>query len=160
MKSPRCMRVIFPFLVGAAFATAGASVFAAQEKPAPLSDRIVRYEIDAKLDVKTKIITGHETLTWRNTTDIPAADLWFHLYFNAFKNERSTFMKESGGSSRGFRADATQWGACDITRIAIQGGADLTAAMEFVQPDDDNKDDRTVMRVPLPSPSPPAARSP
>ena len=63
-------------------------------------------------------------------------------------------MKESGGSSRGFRADATQWGACDVTRIAIQGGADLTAAMEFVQPDDDNKDDQTVMRVPLPSPVP------
>jgi hypothetical protein len=120
---------------------------------AAMSERIVHYKIDARLDTEAKTVIGEETLTWRNASEVPAPDLWFHLYLNAFKNNRSTFMKESGGSHRGF--GAAKWGSIDVTRIGIKDGADLTAAMEFVQPDDGNEDDRTVMRVALPEPVPP-----
>jgi len=145
--------VIFLLLFGAAIAASGAIAFTSQEA-APLSDRIVHYKIDAKLDVKTKTIAGTETLTWRNATDVPASDLWFHLYLNAFKNTRSTFMKESGGSHRGFKPGDDQWGSIDITKIGIKDGADLTMGKEFVHPDDDNGDDQTVLRIPLPDPVP------
>jgi hypothetical protein len=125
---------------------------------APLSDRIVHYKIDARLDVKAKTIAGTETLTWRNATDVPASDLWFHIYLNAFKNTRSTFMKESGGSHRGFKPGDDQWGSIDITKIGIKDGADLTRAWNS-SIGRGNADDQTVVASPS-SPSRPAGRSP
>jgi len=96
MKKPVFIRLILLSSFAAVFASSGL---------AQLSDHVVHYKIEAKLDVKTKIITGRKTLNWLNTSEVPVSDLRFHLYLNAFKNNRSTFMKESGGSSRGFRAD-------------------------------------------------------
>ncbi len=119
------------------------------------NDYIVNYRIQAKLSVPEKIVFGEEVLSWRNTGDSSVSELQFHLYLNAFKNNRSTFMKESGGSHRWFEIDKDGWGHIDISRIGIQGGADLTSAIEYIQPDDQNPDDQTVMRVFLPEPLPP-----
>lgn len=116
------------------------------------SEHIVDYRIKAKLSPEEKIVFGEEVLTWLNTGDVPISELHFHLYLNAFKNNRSTFMKESGGSHRGFAIDKDRWGYIDISRIGIQGGADLTSALEHIQPDDQNPDDQTVMRIFLPEP--------
>ncbi len=116
---------------------------------------IVEYRIKAKLSTEEKIVYGEEKLTWFNTGDIPVSELQFHLYLNAFKNNRSTFMRESGGSHRGFAVEKDRWGYIDITRIGIQEGMDLTSVMEHIQPDDQNPDDQTVMRIPLPEPLPP-----
>src|SRR5690349_14541334 len=62
---------------------------------APLSERVTDYEIDARLDPSTHQLTGQETITWRNRSAGPQATLWFHLYWNAFKNDRSTFYREA-----------------------------------------------------------------
>ena len=124
----------------------------ASSEPASLSEHIVQYRINAKLDIETKIVSGEQILSWLNTTDTPVSDLQFHLYLNAFKNNRSTFMKESGGSLRGFSMDEDQWGYIDITKIRIVSGPDLTSGMSYIQPDDRNPDDQTVLRVVLPEP--------
>ncbi len=116
---------------------------------ASLSHQIVRYDIQVRLASEAKTIQGREVLTWLNDADVPVSELRFHLYLNAFKNNRSTFMKESGGRHRGFRADEESWGSIDVTRIRIKDGADLTPTLEFVQPDDRNPDDQTVARVSL-----------
>ena len=71
-----------------------------------LSKRIVDYRIQVKLLPETKTLDGRETVTWLNDSSVPVSELQFHLYLNAFKNNRSTFMKESGGSHRGFKLDA------------------------------------------------------
>ena len=118
----------------------------------PLSPRIARYEIAAKLDPATKILKAHEVVRWRNASTDVITELQFHLYQNAFRNNRSTFMKESGGVSRGFRAGLDAWGFVDVDGISLQGGRDLKPAMEFIHPDDDNAEDRTVFRVVLPEP--------
>ena len=47
------------------------------------------------------------------------------------------------------------WGSIDVTSLRLADGADLTKAMRFEHPDDDNAKDRTVVRVPLPEPVPP-----
>lgn len=124
----------------------------------PLSNRVVEYVIDARLDPKTATLDGRETLTWRNQSDEPQAKLWFHLYWNAFKNERSTFYREakaSGGFRRPF-LDRKQedWGYSDVKRVAVRGGAELLPTLRFEHPDDDNRDDRTVFTVTLPAPVP------
>jgi hypothetical protein len=118
----------------------------------PLSSRIASYKISVVLDPSQKTLNGKETLTWRNTSPDRVSELQFHLYLNAFKNSRSTFMKESGGQSRGARMDATEWGWTDITSMVTADGEDLTRRMEFIHPDDDNSEDQTVVRVPLSKP--------
>lgn len=121
----------------------------------PLSPRIANYDITAKLDADKKIIDGKEILRWKNTSPDIIGELQFHLYLNAFKNTKSTFMKESGGKLRGVSFDTydeKSWGYVDITSMKRINGEALTGKIKFVHPDDDNADDQTVISVPLDKP--------
>jgi aminopeptidase N len=128
----------------------GLAVAAASAQP--LSPRNANYTIAARLDPATRTITGSETIVWRNITARPAADLQFHLYWNAWKNTRSTFMREralGGENDRG--RGPNEWARIDVTTITV-AGADRTASKRFIAPDDDNPSDETVMAVPLAQP--------
>jgi len=119
---------------------------------ASLSRRVVAYDIKARLVPDAKSVEGHEVLTWTNESAEPVSEMQFHLYMNAFKNNRTTFMKESGGAHRGFRMDKENWGYITVGSIAVQDGPDLTGTITYIQPDDGNPDDRTVMKIALPEP--------
>ncbi len=121
----------------------------------PLSRRISEYRIDAKLDAAKKIIEGKEILKWKNSSNVPVSELQFHLYLNAFKNNRSTFMIESGGEHRGMKLEKNEeihWGFVDILSMKKVNGTDLTNKINFIQPDDGNKDDQTAASVILDQP--------
>ena len=118
---------------------------------------MVDYRIRVRLDPAAKRILGHERLTWRNPSPESVSELWLHLYLNAFKNSRSTFYQESGGRRRG-AGSQDWWGYVDVTAMRLEDGHDLLPAMTFEHSDDDNADDRTVVRVALPAPVPPAGR--
>lgn len=114
--------------------------------------KLVDYDIQVELKPKEKLVEGHEVLKWTNPSGDRVAELRFHLYWNAFRNNRSTFFKESGGELRGDKADKESgWGYIDVTRMTWDG-QDLAKGMRFDAPDDGNKDDRTVLVVPLPRP--------
>ncbi len=117
-----------------------------------LSQQVVHYQIAARLDPQAKAIQGSETLTWLNNSSDEIRELQFHLYLNAFKNEKSTFMRESGGQLRGDRAEEGKWGYVDIHSMKLDSGYDLKPSMKFLHPDDDNADDQTVIAVALPEP--------
>jgi len=70
----------------------------------PRSPRNANYSIDATLDPATKTITGSEVITWRNITTKPAADLQFHLYWNAWRDDKSTWQRERRLGQRNVRA--------------------------------------------------------
>jgi hypothetical protein len=125
--------------------------------PTPLSPRLANYDIGVKLDPKTRGLAGHETLVWKNGTNAPATDLQFHLYLNAFRNSKSTFIAEEGAKKVEKEVKEKGWGFTQIDRIALAGGEDLTPTLTFIHPDDDNADDRTVARVVLPQPIAPGA---
>jgi hypothetical protein len=134
----------------------------AQTYQSHIEHPIVRYKMAARLDPAKKIVTGHYTLTWWNHTEDTIPDLYFHLYLNAFKNMDSTFLREAASGQRGdlekywkAKPEEQKWGWVDVNKLQIVGGADLTKAMTFVHPDDDNAADQTVMRVVLPQPIPP-----
>jgi hypothetical protein len=104
-------------------AVVAGSLFAAAQTPpviftTPLSPRIANYQIQVKLDPKTHRLAGHERVVWRNTTADVVSDARFHLYLNAFANNRSVFMRESGGQLRGISYDEESWGYCQVTSIA------------------------------------------
>ncbi len=114
--------------------------------------KVVDYDIKVSLDPATKLVEGSETLKWTNPGDGPVGELRFHLYWNAFRNDRSTFFKESGGQLRGDKADTRKgWGYTDVTSMTWNG-AELMKGARFESPDDGNADDRTVLVVPLPRP--------
>jgi hypothetical protein len=144
---------------------AGPSASGAQPADAPpVSRRNANYTIAARLDPAARTITGDERLTWRNPSAHPAATLRFHLYYNAWRNNESTWMRElrlSGADPADFSRPQRERGWTDITslRRVESGGsaADLTNRIRFIAPDDGNRDDRTVIEVPLETPVAPGA---
>lgn len=118
----------------------------------PLSQRVVKYGIDVKLDTYKKTISGTELLNWKNNSRVTVKELQFHLYLNAFKNTNSTFMKESGGFARGSKSDLSKEENCGYVDIVSMqrigsGSEDLTKKIKFIHPDDSNTDDQTVVSV-------------
>ena len=126
-----------------------------------LSSRLANYEMDVKLDAQKRLIDGTEVLTWKNNTSHPTSELQFHLYYNAWLNEESSQF-HSIRRRRSFRENQSDfrendWAYNKVHSIKILGSqdwseSDISASMEFIQPDDDNKQDRTVLNVALPKP--------
>ncbi len=130
---------------------AGSHVVLADQPPPP---RVVDYRIDVRLDAVKKQLIGSEHVVWTNPSTDAVTDLWFHLYLNAFRSDRTTFFKESGGQLRGDYMPDDGWGWTEVKSIRLADGTDLVSLARFEQPDDGNPEDRTVLRVPLPHPVP------
>ncbi len=119
---------------------------------------ISNYKIKAYLDPDEKIIDGEMAFSWRNPSEDTVSVLQFHMYLNAFKNTQSTFWVESGGQLRGNKTkdtDSKIWGWIDILEMENEQGEDLSSLIAYIQPDDDNENDQTVIAVPLKNPVPP-----
>src|SRR6266508_6145134 len=103
----------------------------------PVLPPIVEYTLEASLDPKTHTIEGQERLVWRNPSSDPVSELRFHLYLNAFKNNRSIFARESGGQLRCDKAGTKpeDWGWIDVISMKTSSGEDLKPAARFIQPD-------------------------
>ena len=130
---------------------------------APLSERVVAYQIDANYHPKNHSLDGQETLTWTNYTGQPQDRLPFHLYLNAFQ-PKSTFTREGyeGGNRDvqiGAKWEDKKFGEDVLKSFEVAGMGDLTGKLRFVHPDDDNADDRTVVEVQLPRPVAPNERA-
>ncbi len=114
----------------------------------PLSPRNASYNIQVTLDTERKQIHGRQILLWKNITAAPAHELQFHLYMNAFKNSLSTMSRETG-SWKELR-DHHGWGWIAVHSLTMNGGQSLLPSSFMIQPDDQNRDDETVLCVPLP----------
>src|SRR5881397_190502 len=101
----------------------------------PRSPRNANYTITARLDPATRTITATETIAWRNITSNPTSELQFHLYWNAWKNTRTTFMRERALSGVRQSARASDdWARIDVTAVKVLG-RDLTDAKRYIAPD-------------------------
>jgi hypothetical protein len=128
--------------------------------PVPLSQRIVHYEIDAKYDASSRTVDATEVLTYHNLTGQPLDHFPFHLYQNAFQ-PNATFVRDSklmGSRDTGYEKwEAKYYGSEDIKSIEVGGQGDLTRNLQFIAPDDNNKDDKTVADLHLAKPIPAGA---
>ena len=114
------------------------------------SPRNASYTIDARLDAGARVLTGSGELRWRNDAPIPARELRFHLYWNAWRDDRSTWMRELAleGDFRLHGRPERDRGSIDLESISVDG-SNLTSRLRFIAPDDGNANDRTVAAVPL-----------
>ncbi len=132
---------------------------AAADLTAPLagarSARNASYVISTRLDARAHRLDGREVLTWRNISRASASELPFHLYYNAWKDSRSTFMREAALAWRGMSSVSDEdrgWTRVTAIRLLSSPGSaiDLMPSRRFIAPDDGNGDDQTVMSVALP----------
>jgi hypothetical protein len=114
------------------------------------------YEIWVELDAAGKSLLGKEEIVWTNTSPEPVPDMLFHLYWNAFKNEDSAFLREAAAESlfsRGAAPEDGEWGWIDVTDIRLADGTDLKPGFHYVTPDGpEHPGDQTVARVLFPAP--------
>jgi hypothetical protein len=116
---------------------------------------VASYAMDVTYDGTNHALAGTSAVTFVNRTSRPFPDLCFHLYLNAWRNDRSTWLRENEdgvGRARRKGTSAEWFGWSEIHRIALADGTDLTMGLRYVAPDDGNADDRTVACVPLPTP--------
>ena len=116
--------------------------FAAAPQEAYTGD-VASYNIQVKLDTTAKTLTGHETVTYLNTTRDPIPDLVFHLYLNAFKSSDSIFLSESGSQHRYSTWDPQHPGWIEVSACAWQTAQPLTLEPLY---------DGTLARAALPLP--------
>jgi hypothetical protein len=163
------LRVIARFAaVVALLALAGAGVTgqtaappaagAALVSPDARSPRNANYTINVRLDPNTRTLTGDEILSWRNISAASAQTLRFHLYYNAWRNTHSSWMRElqlAGNAEDVVDRPESDWAWIDIGSLRLLSGAtpaDLTPRLRFIAPDDGNTNDRTIVEVPLDTP--------
>lgn len=121
--------------------------------PKALSPRTAHYTMEVKLDHSNRMLYATQTIKLYNHSPAPIKNLRFYLYFNAFKNTESTFLKGTTqifGQGFGER-NAKEWGWVNIDTFR-QDGKNISANMRFVQPDDQNPDDQSVLDVLLDTP--------
>jgi len=121
------------------------------------SPRNANYTIEAHLDPDEHALRASEAIVWRNITSKPTSELRFHAYWNAWRDAKSSFLRERARTDPATHED-DEFARLDITSLTVAFDAaagsaphDLTSAISFAAPDDGNADDRTVMVVPLPS---------
>ena len=123
----------------------------------PMSQRIVHYEIDAKYDASKHTVDATEVLTYHNVTGQALDHFPFHLYQNAFQ-PNATFVRDSklmGSRDTGYQTwEDKYYGSEEIQSIEVVGQGDLTKNLQYIAPDDGNKDDKTVIDLRVTKPIP------
>ena len=128
--------------------------------PTPLSQRVVHYEIDAKYDATKHIIDATEVLTYHNLTGQSLDHFPFHLYQNAFQPNATWVREAKRDGSRDTAYDKwedKEYGSEEIKSIEVVGQGDLTSQLQYIAPDDGNRDDKTVVDLRVPKPIAPGA---
>jgi Peptidase family M1 domain len=121
----------------------------------PMSERIVHYEIDAHYDAVKHVVDATEVLTYHNVTGQALDHFPFHLYQNAFQ-QKATWVNEAklmGSRDTSYaKWEDKDFGSEEIKSIEVVGQGDLTSKLHYIAPDDGNKDDKTVIDLPVPRP--------
>lgn len=122
---------------------------ATEEVPRPEgAPLIASYTFVAELDAELHVVRGRGKIVWTNPSRTPTNQLYFHLYLNAFKNEKSLFLRSPFGAGRS-GSRAREFGYIDVKSLssAELGGAPLWPS-QVASPGD--PDDQTNVRVDLP----------
>src|SRR5262252_2434325 len=126
----------------------------------PMSERIVHYDIDARYDAAKHRVDATEVLTYHNVTGQALDHFPFHLYQNGFQ-PNSTWVREAktqGSRDTGYdKWDPKEYGSVEIKSLEVVGQGDLTRNLQYIAPDDGNKDDKTVIDLHLAKPVPAGA---
>jgi hypothetical protein len=137
---------VFVLTITALFSSYGQQIF-----NHPLSSRVANYKIQVRLDTDSKTLYGQQWLHWRNDSNVRADELQFHLYMNGFRSKSSSFMASMSERRRNM-IEEDELGSIEISRFVIDDDTNLIEKIEYIQPDDANLHDSSLIRVPLSKP--------
>ncbi len=147
--------VIALVLFGSVLLAGATSRQALEAPPTNASPRTASYDIDVTLDPATRTLTGSEIITWRNPGALPAYSIRLHLYWNAFRNTNSTWLKQrqlAGDNALG-AAPESDFGYTNVTSLKLlnpDGSETELPRFRHISPDDQNRDDRSLAAADLP----------
>jgi hypothetical protein len=81
----------------------------------------VNYDINVKLDDKTHTLHAYEEIEYTNNSSDKLDFIWFHLWPNAYKNNKTAFAKQqiANGSSRFHFSEDTKRGYIDSLNFKV-----------------------------------------
>ncbi|MFZ1515745.1 MAG: M1 family metallopeptidase [Saprospiraceae bacterium] len=117
-----------------------------------LSKRTTNYNIKTTLDDKNNLLESIQTIHFVNQTNVDITSLQFYMYLNSFKNTESSFLKGTtkifGNQFSNRRLDEWGWISIEkITRDIHLNNVDLTENLKYIQCDDGNLNDQSVIEV-------------
>jgi len=117
--------------------------------PAPVQTEekvgINQYVIDAVLDTENKVLTAEQKVTYVNNDNVELAELYFHIYTNAFKKKETApflFDDFSRAYERGFQPGYTEFAS-----IELSSGQSRKAPVYSLQGEGE-----TILKIKLPEP--------
>lgn len=112
--------------------------------------QFVHYTMDVTLEPETHMLTGKETILYRNNSPDTITKFYMHLYPNAYKDENSTMAQEAKKYYQYRERPEEDRGWIEITSFSIDSpGATSSQAVTAYQVDD------TILEATLPKPLPP-----
>lgn len=127
----------------------GSAVAAAEEQP---PGDTADYRIEVTLDPEARRLDGRQTVRWTHRGPESLRTLLFHQYWNAWRNDASTWMVEDrsrGRSALDGEPRPEDWGWLEVQSVRL-AGKELIRHSRYQAPDDGNPEDRTVWSVTLP----------
>lgn len=112
----------------------------------------VNYNIDVTLNDADNSLNGFEKIEYINNSPDTLYFIWFHVWPNAYKNDRTAFSDQllENGSTKFYFSDNDQRGYINRLDFKING---ITAKTE------DHPQHQDIIKVVLPVPLPPAAKT-
>jgi hypothetical protein len=107
----------------------------------------IRYNIKVELDVNKKTLEGAEIIYWHNSTRDYVSELRLNLFHNGYRNSNSSYAREG-------KQEIKKWesGYTDINFIKVVDNYNSIVKTNFIQPDDNNLADETVLQIVLDKP--------
>lgn len=123
--------------------------------PKNQSNKIANYDIKVNLDHNAKKAICAQVINWHNTSPDTLHEIRLYMYMNAFKNEKSTFLNDSNRDVFGQNLKnrpAEQWGHIKLLKAIDSLGIDISKNQKYIQPNDDNIHDESILSIPLTTP--------
>ena len=121
----------------------------------PLSNRTANYSIDLFLDTNLKQVKANQRINFVNPSSDTIHTMLFHMYYNAFKNNQSSFNQEADRfmkSNTDENQEDGQWSWINIKKVQDAFGNNLIDSLHYISPDDSNHYDQTVLQLRLQEP--------
>ncbi len=108
----------------------------------------VDYIIDVTLNDKNNTIDGFEKLVYQNNSSDTLHYIWFHIWPNAYKNDRTAFSEQmlENGSTKFYFSSKEQKGYINRLQFKVNGVAAKT---------EDHPQHADIIKLMLPAPLPP-----
>lgn len=116
----------------------------------PLSNGIANYKMKVTLEPDKKLAQGSSKVTWINSSSDTVDYLRFYMYLNAFSHEETSYLRDPNGrfGNELSGREEIEWGYVKMISPK-QEGVEKELSTRFVQPNDGNQKDSSVLELQL-----------